>query len=386
MPTNIPPEAWAKFEEYRRAKTPEEKLRKLQEFMALMPKHKGTEKMEKFLRRKMAELREEIERRRARKARRGGPGIFVEKKGAAQVVLLGFTNSGRSTVLSVLTNARPEISPAPFTTVGRPEEGMMEFKGAQVHFVEAPPVLREGGHLTRLALGLAGNADAIGFVVDGSGDPVGDLRDLLTIVESAGIKVGRPEGRVRIVRSRGVDSVIVRRRGVIVDGTEADVRRLLESYGMDRVIVEIDGRVRLSDVEEALLGEKRYKPALVFVTRCDLTTEGLERVREEFGRVMPVVPISAREPPDREELGELVLRLTGVMRIFTKPVGRKEPSERALILERGSTVADAARAIHEHLYRRFRYAKVWSSRLPYSPMRVGADFELEDGDVIEIHA
>ncbi len=386
MPTNIPPEAWAKFEEYRRAKTPEEKLRKLQEFMALMPKHKGTEKMEKFLRRRMAELREEIERRRARRARRGGPGIFVEKKGAAQVVLLGFTNSGRSTVLSLLTNARPEISPSPFTTVGRPEEGMMEFRGAQVHFVEAPPVVREGGHLTRLALGLAGNADAIGLVVDGSGDPVGDVRDLLAILESAGIKVGRPEGRVRIVRSRGVDSVIVRRRGVIVDGTEADVRQLLESYGLDRVIVEIDGRVRLSDVEEALLGERRYRPALIFVTRCDLSRDGLEAVRREYGGLAPVIPISPGEPPDREELGELVLNLTGVMRVFTKPVGRREPSERALILERGSTVADAARAIHEHLYRRFKYAKVWSPRLPYSPMRVGADFELEDGDVIEIHA
>ena len=385
MPTNIPPEAWVKFEEYRKAKTPEEKLRKLQEFYALMPKHKGTEKMEKFLRRKMSELREEIERRRTRKARRG-VGLFVEKRGAAQVVLLGFTNSGRSTVLSLLTNAKPQVSPNPFTTVSKPEEGMLEFRGTQIHMVEAPPVIREGGHLTRLALGLAGNSDVIGFVVDGSADPVTDLRDLLSLVEEGGIKVGRREGSVRIVRTRGVDSPIVRRRGVIVDGTEADVRELLESYGLNRVIVEIDGRVTLADVEEALLGEKRYKPALVFVTRCDLTQEGLKAVEAEFGGLMPVVPISPSSPPDREALGETVLRLAGLIRVFTKPVGRKEPSERALILEKGSTVADAAKAIHEHLYERFKYAKVWSQRLPYSPMRVGLDFELEDGDVIEIHA
>ncbi|RLG49093.1 MAG: GTP-binding protein, partial [Thermoproteota archaeon] len=60
--------------------------------------------------------------------------------------------------------------------------------------------------------------------------------------------------------------------------------------------------------------------------------------------------------------------------------------EKALILERGSTVLDAAARIHKSFVKTFKYAKIWSERLPYSPMRVGKDFILEDGDVIEIKA
>ncbi|RLG46937.1 MAG: GTP-binding protein, partial [Thermoproteota archaeon] len=198
MPTNIPPEAWAKFEEYKRARTPEEKLQKLREFYALMPKHKGTEKMEKFIRRRMAELRREIEARR-RRGRRGGSGPFVEKKGAAQLVLLGFTNSGRSTVLAVLTNARPRISPAPFTTAETPEEGMMKIKGAYIQVVEAPPLIPGGGgRPTSIALGLAMNADALGIVLNGEEDPVGTLEEITSLLMDRGVRVGSPAGKVRI--------------------------------------------------------------------------------------------------------------------------------------------------------------------------------------------
>ena len=67
MPTNLPPQARVKFEEYTQAKTPEEKIKKLREFYALIPKHKGTEKLEKFIRRRIAELRKEVEKKKTEK-------------------------------------------------------------------------------------------------------------------------------------------------------------------------------------------------------------------------------------------------------------------------------------------------------------------------------
>ncbi|WP_243679512.1 hypothetical protein [Vulcanisaeta souniana] len=40
MPANLPPEAGKKWEKVMEAKTPEEKLRALEEFLSAVPKHK----------------------------------------------------------------------------------------------------------------------------------------------------------------------------------------------------------------------------------------------------------------------------------------------------------------------------------------------------------
>ncbi len=382
MPTNLPPEALKKWDEYSKASTPEEKLLKLREFYALIPKHKGTEKLEKFIRRRMSELRKEIERQKAARSKKGA-GFTVEKKGAAQLVLIGFTNSGRSTLLSLLTNARPEISSTPYTTVNRPEEGMMEFSGAKIQIVEAPPIIIGGGRLTNLAMTLAYNADAIGIVV--SSRSLKDLESILEVLSEHGIELRRPEGFVRVKRSRAAPGIIIRRKGVLVDCKESDVRELLERYGIRNAYVDIEGRVRLSDVESALFRESRYKPSVLFVSRGDLLDkESMKFLRSRYEFFIDIVPFTSNSTIDKEILGKKVLDALGLIRVYTRTRIEKRASEKALIVKKGSTALDVARMIHEELYRRFRYAKVWSKRLPYSPMRVGPDFELEDGDLIEI--
>jgi hypothetical protein len=45
MPTNLPAEARAKWAKVMEAKTPEEKILALQEFISAVPKHKGTENL-----------------------------------------------------------------------------------------------------------------------------------------------------------------------------------------------------------------------------------------------------------------------------------------------------------------------------------------------------
>jgi hypothetical protein len=46
MPANLTPQYRAAEERFRQAVTPEEKLEALQEMLATLPKHKGTEKMQ----------------------------------------------------------------------------------------------------------------------------------------------------------------------------------------------------------------------------------------------------------------------------------------------------------------------------------------------------
>ncbi|MEM2689965.1 MAG: hypothetical protein QXI27_04895, partial [Nitrososphaerota archaeon] len=67
MPTNLPAEAKAKMAEYQAAKTNEEKIRILTEALRLIPDHKGTEKLRRQLRKRLAELRREEEERRRKR-------------------------------------------------------------------------------------------------------------------------------------------------------------------------------------------------------------------------------------------------------------------------------------------------------------------------------
>ncbi|MEM0016928.1 MAG: TGS domain-containing protein [Candidatus Korarchaeum sp.] len=385
MPTNLPPEAQAKWEEYSKAKTPEEKLQKLKEFYSLIPKHKGTEKMEKFIKRRISELKEEIERKRYAKKSKG-VSLMVEKRGAAQLVLIGFTNSGRSTLLARLTNAKPEISPNPFTTM-KPVEGMMDFRGAQIQIVEAPPLILEAqGGPTNLAIALAKNSDVLGITVSSLEEPVESLARIFSFLESREISFERPAGRVRIKRSRAAPTLIIINKGRLLDCSEREVRELLLQFGIDRAWVEIEGSVKLDDVEEAIFGEKSYKPAIIFLTKSDIL-EDLDliyEVREKYGNKVIGVVASPTQLPSRDELGEMILKELGLIRVFTRSRSEKLPSDRAVILPRNSSVMDLAEFIHESFKERFKYAKVWADRLPYSPMKVGSDFLLEDGDVVEI--
>ncbi|RME21880.1 MAG: hypothetical protein D6806_13845, partial [Deltaproteobacteria bacterium] len=91
MPANLTPEYKAAEQEYRQARDPSEKLACLERMLSLIPKHKGTEKMQADLKRRIAKLRDGLQKKSGRK----GFAIKVEPEGAAQVVLIGPPNSGK---------------------------------------------------------------------------------------------------------------------------------------------------------------------------------------------------------------------------------------------------------------------------------------------------
>ncbi len=130
MPVNATAEYFKAEEKFHSAKNKEEKIAALEEMIRTLPKHKGTEHVLAHLRGKMAKLKKESEKKGAKRA-------GISKEGDAQVCIIGLTNSGKSTLLSRLTSAKPRISSHPYTTV-EPEIGMMDYKGIKIQLVEIP--------------------------------------------------------------------------------------------------------------------------------------------------------------------------------------------------------------------------------------------------------
>ncbi|MEK7329520.1 MAG: GTP-binding protein HSR1, partial [Candidatus Eisenbacteria bacterium] len=98
MPANLPPQYKEAELRFRQASSHEEKLEALREMMALLPKHKGTEKIQADLRRRLAKLEEEGEHAKRGGAHRFDPG-HVHREGAGQWALVGPPNAGKSALL-----------------------------------------------------------------------------------------------------------------------------------------------------------------------------------------------------------------------------------------------------------------------------------------------
>jgi len=139
MPANLTADYLAAEQAYKQAHTHEERVAALEQMLATLPKHKGTEKIHAELKRKLSEVRKESEKKT------GGhitPAYFVGREGAGQVALIGPPNSGKSQLLCRLTHAHPEVADYPFTT-RMPTPGMMLFENVQIQLVDTPPMSPE---------------------------------------------------------------------------------------------------------------------------------------------------------------------------------------------------------------------------------------------------
>lgn len=137
MPINASPQYIAKEKEFLAAQTPEEKLQKLKEMLSLAPKHKSSENLLKELKSRIARYKIMVEKQKASKG--GKFSLSIKKQGAAQITLIGATNTGKSTLLKNLTNAQIKISNIPFTTA-KPQQGMLDYKGIKLQIVEIPAI------------------------------------------------------------------------------------------------------------------------------------------------------------------------------------------------------------------------------------------------------
>jgi len=390
MPTNLPPTAKKKWNEVTNAQTPQEKLEKLQEFLSLVPRHKGTARLCVQVKRQIKTLQREIEEKRRRKTGRGGPRFFLEKEGAAQIVVLGPTKVGRSSLLTSITKAKVEVSDYPYVT-REPVPGMFQYEDIQFQIVEAPALVEgaaEGEVWGLQTLGLARNADGLLLMVDLTNDASKQLTLILSEIEKARILAQKPRARAEIERKHvgaGLRIIVI---GRLVNCNLHDVEDLLKGYRILDAVVKIYGEGSLDDVEDSIFESTVYRPSIIVANKVD-APKAIERLRELerfIGDQIPILPVSCKTMDGLENLGNLIFKTLEIVRVYSKQPSNKEPSPKPFILKRGATIADLAKQVHSDFIQRFSYARVWAKRLPFSPQKVGSTLMLEDKDIVELHA
>lgn len=389
MPANLPAEAKNKYRQASLARKPEEKIRLLQEFMSMFPKHKGTENLRAQVKRKISLLKKEIEEKKQKKSGTGGPKVFIEKEGDAQIVILGPTNVGRSSLLSILTNSKVLISSYPYTTT-EPTPGMFNYKDLQLQMVETPAIMEgssEGGSWGLQTLTSARNADGIVLMVDLSQNPVEQFALISAELEKAKIVTRKPNAHIEIEKKHMGAKLKFIVLGRLIDCSVKDLTRLLKSYGIRDATVKIRGEATFDDVEEAIFEGKVHRPAIILANKADnpKAAERLEQLKEVVGDEMKILAVSCTAKLGLDELGSEIFDMLNIIRIYTKEPNKRDASMRPFTIRKGSTIFDLAKRIHSDFYEQFSYAKVWSKRLRFSPQKVGGSFSLQDGDTVEIH-
>ena len=139
MPVNPGLEYQKAERKYAEARTMQEKMIALSEMLRTVPKHKSSESLQAEIKSKIAKYKTLSEKEK--QAKRGKSKFSIKKESAATIVLVGKTNSGKSTLLNRLTNKNVEVASYPFTTKS-PEIATMDYKGVKLQLIEIPAVVK----------------------------------------------------------------------------------------------------------------------------------------------------------------------------------------------------------------------------------------------------
>lgn len=326
MPANLPPTYHDAEERFRQAKTVEEKIACLEEMLRIMPKHKGTEKLQADLKTRMAKLR----RQPTKKAASRDTSNVVRREGAGQIALVGPPNCGKSALVRGLTHASPEVADYPFTT-REPIPGMMDFEDIAFQLVDLPPLSEE--HVEPWVYDIIRRADLL-WLVARAVNSLDDLQRAEELLESKRIKA-YPVG---------------------------------------------------TDPPEAPAGGWALKGGLLVVTGLDQQggPEAVDILKEILEEPWTIVPVSTKEGAGLDSIRRATFAALDIVRVYTKQPGKSADRGKPFTFHRGATVGDLARAIHKEVVERLKFAKIWGADV-FDGQTVQRDHALADGDVIEIH-
>jgi len=334
MPANLTPQYQKAEEAYRRAQTPQEQADCLEQMLQLIPKHKGTEKLQADLKSRLKNVRAEVESEA--KAPKKGRSHRIPRQGAGQVVLIGAPNAGKSRILAELSHASPEVAPYPFTT-REPMPGMMPWEDVQAQLIDTPPIT--AAHFEPYLTGFVRSADLVVLALDGSSDDAPDeTAEVIAQLESRKTFLGSESG--------------------FVDDDFSTVR-------VQTLLVVTRGAAPGCDDRLAYFAE--------------LVPTPFETLRVEFEPHAADAAVASKDA-----LRERVYRKLDVIRVYTKKPGRPADADDPFTIPRGGTVEDLAVKVHREMAAQLKFAKVWGASA-HDGQSVGREHVLCDKDVVELH-
>jgi ribosome-interacting GTPase 1 len=325
MPANLPPHYFEAEKAFREAKDPLEKIAALEEMLAIMPKHKGTDHLRAELRGRIAKLTQQA----AKKSGTRRASLMIEKEGAAQLAVIGLPNAGKSQLIAAITNASPAVAEYPFTT-HQALPGMMEFENIKIQLIDTPPLAPQSTEFWMPPL--IRKADALLVIIDLSADPIEQMKAITEQLKKMRVLIGQSDAEI------DPDYTVWRQKALVV-GNKSDL--------------DIDGR-------------------------------NLATLKSEYKDRFPLIAISATEGTGLEELKSKIYEVLDIIRVYTKAPGKKPEPTDPIILKKGSTLADAAEEVHKDFRARMKYARIWGSG-KHDGVMAKRDHVLEDGDIIELH-
>ncbi|MFQ6103011.1 MAG: GTPase [Candidatus Glassbacteria bacterium] len=330
MPANLPPDYFEAEKRYRSAKTPGDKIQALKEMLAIMPKHKGTDKLQADLKRRIAKHKEEAETRKTKGGHRRSGLDSIDREGAAQVLLVGPPNTGKSSLIESVTNATPEVGDYPFTT-RKPLPAMMPFEDIQIQLVDLPPITTD--YFEHWAVSLLRNSDAVCVVVDVKSEPLVEVESIVDIL----------------------------------DGKKIDL--------VGKKPPEVDEWSPIA-----------YKKTLVIANKVDLDSgwQRYEHLRKDLRGRFDVIPFSCYNDELIPAFSRKLFEFLELIRVYTKVPGKKPDLGRPYVLARGSTVLDLAGEVHRDFLGKLKFAKVWGSG-KFEGQNVQKGYVIKDKDIVELH-
>ena len=328
MPANLPPQYFEKEKELKTARTAGEKIAIMEELLSIIPKHKGTEKLQALYKTKISKLREQSQKKAA--VSRHGPTYHVDRAGAGQVILTGLPNSGKSSLIKALTNANPDIGNYPFTT-HTPSPAMMMYENIQIQLIDTPPITPE--YFEPWHAELIKNADAVLLLMDlGSQNPVSDLNKIT--------------GKLK------------------------------------------EKNIELVPEEQDISPEKQFflKWTLIIANKTDLpgSEASLSVLRSTIDPAHNLITISALEETGLEELRNRIFAILKIVRVYSKMPGKKADKTDPYVFPVGNTMMDMAKTVHKDFSQKLKFARIWGEG-KYHGQKVNHDYVLQDEDIIELH-
>ncbi|MCL5413231.1 MAG: 50S ribosome-binding GTPase, partial [Candidatus Marsarchaeota archaeon] len=311
------------------------KLEELKESYSKTKYNKATNKYLGQLRAKIAKIRKDMES----SSRKAGSGYSVRKSGNATVVLAGFPNAGKSSLLRVLTGVQSKVADYAFTTLDV-IPGMMEYNGAKIQILDLPGLI-QGAHVGRGgSLKIASViriADFMLFVVD-----INSYQQLYILTEELkllNIRLNRKRPRIRMERG-SVGGLHIEDNGHRIPNRDVilSITTEFKIFNGELIFYEDTTEDMLIDF---IADNCVYMKGAVALNKID-TVGGkkVEAIRKEIeGRTgMKVIPVSAKTIENIDELKKRVFDSLDLIRVYLKPKDGEPDFENPMVLDSGSNI------------------------------------------------